>query len=222
VKDKSANFFATGIRELGHDGVEFTLNKRFPPSSVKIKIPLLGLHNVYNALASVATTQEFSLPLEDIREALLTLKPSPLRMELIEVEGITIINDTYNANPTSMKSAINTLISLPCRGRRVVVMGDMLELGDAGGAFHEEIGVVIKEAGVDFLFTFGELASFTAIRAEAEGFPRERLFKFATKEVMVKHLLTLLQPGDIILVKGSRAMKLEEVVDMLRIRLERR
>ena len=180
--------------------------------SESVSLNFTGKHNVVNAVAAAAVGQHFGLSLPQIREGLERLTPAPgwKRLEVVDSGGLKILNDTYNANSDSMRGAIDALCDIPCTGKRVAVLGDMLELGLAGEAEHEAIGRYIKNSSVDLLFTFGEQAMI--IGREAPG-----LFQghFECREKLLAALLCVLEEGDTLLFKGSRGMKLEQVVDAL-------
>ncbi len=177
-----------------------------------VSLNFTGKHNVVNAIAAAAVGQHFGLSLPLIREGLERLAPAPgwKRLEVLDSCGLKILNDTYNANSDSMRGAIDALCDMPCNGKRVAVLGDMLELGVAGEAEHEAIGRYIKKSSVDVLFTFGEKALIIGREAP-------ELFQghFECREKLLAALLRVLEEGDTLLFKGSRGMKLEQVVDAL-------
>jgi UDP-N-acetylmuramoyl-tripeptide--D-alanyl-D-alanine ligase len=177
-----------------------------------VTLNFTGKHNVINAIAAAAVGQHFGLSLQQIRDGLERLVPAPgwKRLEVVDASGLRILNDTYNANSDSMRRAIDALCDIPCTGKRVAVLGDMLELGVAGDVEHEAIGRYIQQSSVDILFTVGE-------RARLIGREAPRLFRghFESREALLDALLDVLQEGDTVLFKGSRGMKLEQVVDAL-------
>jgi UDP-N-acetylmuramoyl-tripeptide--D-alanyl-D-alanine ligase len=177
-----------------------------------VTLNFTGKHNVINALAAATVGQHFGLSLRQIRDGLERLVPAPgwKRLEVVDSCGIRILNDTYNANSDSMRRAIDALCDMPCTGKRVAVLGDMLELGVAGDVEHEAIGRYIQQSSVDLLFTFGESARIFGREA-----PTVFQGHFESREKLLEALLTVLQDSDILLFKGSRGMKLEEVVDAL-------
>jgi UDP-N-acetylmuramyl pentapeptide synthase len=128
-------------------------------------------------------------------------------MEVVNVDGVTILNDTYNANPDSTMAALRTLAALPATGKRIAVLADMLELGAAAPAEHERIGRAVTELKIDYLLTYGTLGS---IIARAAGLPTA--MQYDQKNILAEYLLELLTPGDVVLVKGSRGMRMEDVV----------
>jgi len=190
--------------------VSFTLCSA--SGSEKVILNFTGKHNVVNAVAAAAVGRHFGLSLCQIREGLERLIPAAgwKRLEVVDACGIRILNDTYNANSDSMRLAINALCDMPCSGKRVAVLGDMLELGAAADAEHATIGSYIQQSTVDMLFTFGEKASLLC-RAT----PRNCRGHFESREKLCDALLEVVQDGDAVLFKGSRGMKLEEVVEAL-------
>lgn len=135
-----------------------------------------------------------------------------MRMELIETKrGFTVINDAYNASPTSMKAALKLLGELTGYTKKIAVLGDMLELGDQEVAFHREIGAMLRPEMVDYVFTYGPLARHIALTA-APSFPDGRVNAYDEKKALVNDLLAIVSSGDVILLKASRGMKLEELL----------
>ena len=170
------------------------------------QIPVLGNVFVYNALAAIAVARELGLSTEEIQEGLKNLEMTKDRMQLIHTAKYIILNDTYNANQEAMKSAIDTLSTF--EGRRVAILGDMLELGDYEKEIHEEIGEYLN-GKVDYLITIGEISKHINMKYHQEN------VHFPTKEEAIKELPTLLKEKDTILVKASHGLKLGEIVDFL-------
>ena len=181
---------------------------------IALKTP--GRSMVYNALAAVAVGREFHVPAQRMKAALERFQPQPMRMEVCTVNGLRLINDAYNANPVSMRGAIETLVEMECAGRRIAVLGDMLELGDWALQAHRDIGKLVGESGVDHLFTVGELARGMGEGAVAAGMDPDRVHQFESREGVVDALTEIGKNGDLVLVKGSRKMGLEGIVDGLR------
>ncbi|MBF0494932.1 MAG: UDP-N-acetylmuramoyl-tripeptide--D-alanyl-D-alanine ligase, partial [Candidatus Omnitrophica bacterium] len=126
--------------------------------------------------------------------------------------GITLINDAYNANPDSFKRAIETFKHMNSKGKKIVIAGDMLELGESSEKFHFELGRDIQRLGFDYLIAIGEYANFTLAGARLYGMIEQNLDMAYTNQEIVNKLRGLLVPGDIVLIKGSRRMRLEEIV----------
>jgi UDP-N-acetylmuramoyl-tripeptide--D-alanyl-D-alanine ligase len=192
-----------------NEGTYFTINKH---PDTEIYMPILGKHNVFNALAGIAVGEYFNVPLENIQNGLKQLKISNMRLEVIEGRnGSKIINDAYNASPTAMKAAIDLVRNLKGYSRKFLVLGDMLELGPNEENYHYEIGEMLKPEFVDYVFTYGELSKHLAEGAR-KSFNHERVQAFTDKAALIKELKQTTSPNDLILIKGSRGMKLEEVV----------
>lgn len=182
--------------------------------SGRLTCPVPGRHNVYNALAAAAVALELGVALEHIASGVAAAAMTPMRMEVFSTaRGITVINDAYNANPTSMRAAVETLAAMEAQGKRVAVLGDMAELGSLAELEHFQLGEAIARAGIDELVTVGELARRIAQGAHAVGMSAEHVRPCATPEEAVEVLDDLLSPGDVVLVKASRVMGLETVVE---------
>lgn len=181
----------------------------------RFQLQVPGRHNVYNALAAIAVGVQLRIPKGDIASALKSFTASKNRMQLKKLAGITVLDDCYNANPSSMRSALTTLGGMRGAGRRVAVLGDMLELGPEGMSLHAEMGQYLVEMGVDELFTFGQLSRHINAGAREKGLPRQRAHHFSDFDLMAEELLRHLAPGDALLVKASRGMKLERVYEFL-------
>jgi UDP-N-acetylmuramoyl-tripeptide--D-alanyl-D-alanine ligase len=197
------------------DGVvSFTLH--LPGAEAPVLLPLPGRHNVQNALAAAAAAWALEVPMDDIVAGLAEFKPCPGRMELIELPGdLLVLEDSYNANPLSMRAALDTLDDLGRPGRRIAVLGDMLELGQAARELHFEVGTLVARQA-DWLFTLGELAREIAAGAEANGLAAERIVTSDTVGELLDRLRPILRPGDRLLIKGSRGMRMERVSALLR------
>ncbi len=177
-------------------------------------LPLLGRHNLLNALAAVAVAVECGIAPAQAVHALATLAPSDKRGEILQVGGATIINDCYNSNPKALRAMTDTLAGLPGR-RRVVVAGEMLELGPQGPALHEECGRYLAEKGVDFVLGVRGLAEQIVAGARGAGVAAEFV---ATPEEAGEWLAANVRQGDVVLVKASRGVRLEKALEMLRAR----
>ncbi|MDQ3000924.1 MAG: UDP-N-acetylmuramoyl-tripeptide--D-alanyl-D-alanine ligase [Fibrobacterota bacterium] len=181
----------------------------------KFKLQVPGRHNVYNALAAIAVATQLRIPKTLIAEGLYAFTASKNRMQVKRLPGLTVLDDCYNANPSSMKSALQTLGGMRTTGRRVALLGDMLELGPEGESLHREMGRYLVEMGVDELFTFGNLSRHINSGAREKGLPRGRAHHFSDFDLMSEELMRFLTTGDVVLVKASRGMKLERVFEFL-------
>lgn len=178
-------------------------------------LPLPGQHNVVNALAALAVARHFGVTEQNMKEGLSRLKLTGMRIEVIRTSsGLTLLNDAYNASPSSMKAAIDVLQSMKCSGNKIAVLGDMLELGPEEVEFHQEIGYYLDPSLTDFVCTYGPLSVHIAKAAE-EKFGKERVKAFTDKAELTAVLLEKCSAKDIVLFKGSRGMKLEEVLQSL-------
>ncbi len=182
-----------------------------------VRLALVGRHNVINALAAAAAGVALGVPLADIAQGLGGARAVKGRCVWREASGVQILDDTYNANPVSVRAALETVAVRRGRGRLVVVLGDMLELGTLADEAHREVGRLVVTVGADELVGVGPRARLAVEAARAAGLSETR--HLLTFEDTVAHLLKRLAPGDIVLVKGSRGMRLERVVDALLARM---
>jgi len=175
-------------------------------------IPLAGRHNVSNALAALAAGFVLGCTPQEMQAGLRTLTPTKMRYEVHEIGARRFINDAYNASPSSMCAAIETTASL-YHGRRIAVLGDMLELGAAAEEAHREIGKRVAELGFAALVTYGEQARWMHKAAEAAGC--SVCYHAESHEAAAKYLREMLVDGDTVLFKGSRGMKMEQIIALL-------
>lgn len=202
-RDKKADIMACDIQFMPDGQTHFTLV--LPNENVKINLPLLGEHNVLNALAAAAMAHAMTISIRNIQTGLETVEPEYGRMvEKTGFNGAVIIDDSYNANPASVKAAITLLTHRSVQS--ILVLGDMKELGDQSPALHEEIGVFAKRAGVKHLFCYGDNTMHTA-RAFGENAQH-----FDDYQTLINVLKQSVTPDSIVLVKGSRSMEMETVV----------
>ncbi|WP_342346101.1 UDP-N-acetylmuramoyl-tripeptide--D-alanyl-D-alanine ligase [Paenibacillus mangrovi] len=193
-------------------GIIFT-SHRHPGEG--LELPLLGQHNVINCLAALAVADYFGVSEDQICEGISGLQLTGMRIEQITTpSGFTLLNDAYNASPLSMKAAIDALDSLKGHRHKIAVLGDMLELGPKELEFHAEVGEYASEGKVDMLYTYGPLSAEAAKAAQRRR-PDLPVFHFTDKKELASHLASQVHPKDIVLIKASRGMKLEEIVDAL-------
>ena len=183
---------------------------------ITITLPLPGGMFLSNALAAAAVGHALQLPLEDVKRGLEQFQAMPGRMERISMGGATIINDAYNANPVSMEGSLRVLSSVQNGTRKIAVLGDMLELGEQTAAYHRQAGYCAAQLGIDYLFLYGSFAAAVAEGARAGAIDERHILIFATKEALAEQLEQTMKHGDWILVKGSRAMGMEQVITLLR------
>lgn len=211
-QSERAEFRAESVRPEGL-GVTFRLSS--PEGSVAVRIPLPGRHLVTLALCaaacSFATGRLESSLLEAVRTGLAEFGGVPGRLRLVRNDPeISVLDDTYNANPASVLAALRTLVELPRRGRAVVVLGDMLELGEAEEALHAEVGEAAARLGVEVVVAVGPRSRSTAEAARGNGV--ESVHVVSDAEEAARLLPTLIRPGDVVLVKGSRGMRMERAL----------
>ncbi len=179
-------------------------------------MPVLGYHNVYNALAAAAAAVGMGVDLHTIRDGLENFSPPAMRMELVKSKaGYAVLNDVYNASPASMVAALKTLDALKGYKRKIAVLGDMLELGDYAPKAHRDVGIALMEHRVRMLVTVGPLARGIAQGAKDAGFSEDAVQSYGDSSEAARGLKSQLTRGDVVLVKGSRAIKMEEIVRVL-------
>ncbi|AIS52711.1 UDP-N-acetylmuramoyl-tripeptide--D-alanyl-D-alanine ligase MurF [Thermoanaerobacter kivui] len=203
--------------EKDERGVRYVLKVRELEKRVELSIP--GMHNVYNSLAAICVGLEFGVSVEDMADALREFKPEKMRLNIIDGGKIKIIDDAYNANPDSMKAALTVLRDLDSK-RKVAVLGDMLELGEYSKEAHKDIGKFVLECGIDVLVTSGNFAKYIAEEAKICGMNSSNIFICKNNEEANKVLDSIIKEGDLILVKGSRGMKMEQIVHHLQERVK--
>jgi len=184
----------------------------------RFELNLLGTHNVYNALAAIAVGRHFKFSIKSIADSLAEYRPAYMRLNVKNIGGVIIIDDTYNSNPLSMKTALQAMRVLPSKGKWIV-SADMLELGNKQDDFHSMIGESVAKAGFKGLLTFGTLSRNTYDSALRCGMNKDNTWYCSTRREVADILCRVAQRGDAILVKGSRAMKMEEVIEILQKRL---
>ncbi len=199
------DFYADNIQESAC-GMSFMMN-----GVHIVRLRALGRHNIYNALAAIAAGSLYGVEAPDAAKALEGFTLPKLRMEFVSCAGIDFIFDCYNSNPLSMASAIETLCNMGPGKRKVLVAGDMLELGDSAPELHRQAGRKAAMAGVDILAGVGSLSGYILEGAREEGIGGETLLRFDDSVEAAKALKNILREGDLVLVKGSRGMKMEEI-----------
>lgn len=214
--EEGADYRALNVRVAGQGfGMEFDIHGG--PYHGHVSMPIPGRHNVENALAAIAAASLFEVPSQDVISALSQFHPIGQRTETLQLaDGLTVINDAYNSNPRAMERMLETLASWPGDGQRIVVAGEMLELGPSSPAWHHQIGRLCAKSGVNWLLAVqGEARSFLQGAIEA-GLPSERARFFPDAAEAGRFCRTIARAGDVILVKGSRGVRLEKAIDALR------
>ena len=211
---RNANVIGRIINEDGTGCVRFEFRGKQMKRATNTHLRIPGRHNAANALAAAAVGLAHKVPSVRIRKALESFRATSNRMEVLSIGGATIYNDTYNANPDSMSEALRTLSAARVSGKKIAVLADMRELGLAGPEEHARIGRELSGFDVDILLTFGELARHIHDAAKIPS-----AIHYEQQNVLAEYLAELLAPGDAVLVKGSRGMKMEDVVTFLAERM---
>jgi UDP-N-acetylmuramoyl-tripeptide--D-alanyl-D-alanine ligase len=220
IKNKKFKITRFGLRDLNdfkasqisteNGRIKFFLNDRSP-----FTLNLLGVHNVYNSLAAIATAHHCGMSYEAIKKALREYKSASMRLNVEEIGGLVIIDDAYNSNPLSMRYALESVKDYPAKSRWIV-SADMLELGARELDFHAMVGESIAKFGFDGLITLGSLSKHMSSRALECGMRKDRVWHCSTRGEVAEIIRKMAKEGDCILVKGSRAMRMEEVIERLR------
>jgi UDP-N-acetylmuramoyl-tripeptide--D-alanyl-D-alanine ligase len=209
--ERSADVMASNIR-LGRQ-VDFALHLR--QEVVETHVPLPGRHQVYNALAAAAVARVMRVKPARIALGLQQVKMAAGRLEVRELDsGITVLDDSYNANPQSMSAALDALKHWPASGRRIAVLADMLELGDAAPHCHVELGACAAQVA-DIVLVYGQWSAEVAQGAHSKGLDKAQIVRMQDHTEICAWLQRHIEPEDCLLVKGSRGMRMEKVVDFL-------
>lgn len=212
--DNDADFKAVDIKE-NPNTTSFTV--QYFGKEQKITIPAIGKHNVYNALAAFAVGILLDIDAETAADALKNYEPSGMRQKVVEINGITSIEDCYNASPDSMKAGITTLAGIQAC-KKIAVLSDMLELGDYSEQAHYAVGKMAAENKIDYLLCVGSDAKYIVDGARDNGLLNAYLFD--SKQSLTDKLFEIAEKGDAVLFKASRGMKLEEVISEIYKRWE--
>jgi UDP-N-acetylmuramoyl-tripeptide--D-alanyl-D-alanine ligase len=215
--DRDADVRAINVVDRGVNGMQARIVA--PERRVDMTTPLVGRVNLANILAATAVALEFRVPLTDIADRAASLQPAARRGEIVRLsDGATLIDDSYNANPTATRRALEVLAQSEAK-RRIAVLGEMLELGEHATALHEGVGRAAAIARIDVLLTIGGApAAALAAAAVAAGMPRSQVSHFATSDEAAAALGRLVGRGDLVLVKGSRGIRTDRVVERLKER----
>ncbi|MDO4860691.1 MAG: UDP-N-acetylmuramoyl-tripeptide--D-alanyl-D-alanine ligase [Bacillota bacterium] len=210
------DFIVSHLEDRGIDGIRFMLEH--DEEAQMFELPVPGAHNAYNAAVAAAAASLEGITLKEAEQALRNLELTDKRLTVRTNDGIKVIDDTYNASPSSMKSALDALAST--NGiRRVAILGDMFELGEDSPRFHREVGQHAAGCGLDLLITVGELSA--NIREGAlETMDENKVMHFEKKEDFMKEMNNIIDRGDVILVKGSNGMGMFDIVDLIMERQE--
>jgi UDP-N-acetylmuramoyl-tripeptide--D-alanyl-D-alanine ligase len=211
--ERTAQFMAAGVKPLAGGGSTFNVGAQ----EFRIKVP--GFHNVYNALAATAAASLLEVGVPASAEALETFEP--FRVKKVSAGSITIMDDSYNANPDSVKAAADILSAMPA-SRRIFILGEMLELGSESERLHMEVGQMLAASGADIVIGIGGMTRSTVASALSAGMAPDSALFFETKADAQAHIADAVRDGDVILVKGSRLAGLEEICEFLKSTAEGR
>jgi len=211
---KLADYVAADIQNV-KSGTEFTIKR--DNEIGKIHIPVFGLHNVYNALFAIAIAHQLGFTMTEIAQGLQNFEPSIKRLNMIKLRSeMLLIDDTVNANPESVKSAIDVLVQLGINKKKVIILGSMLELGEYTREAHLEVGKYLAGKEISDIYTYGVETEWIKEGAIASGFPAESIHYFESKDLMHEALLHELNDKSVILVKGSAAMKMSLTIEFIK------
>lgn len=192
-------------------GLEFTVNNRF-----EFQLPVLGRHNAFNCLAAMAAARRMGLEMDQMARCLTDFRLPAMRLEVEQIGGFLVVNDAYNANPASMQSALEAFADLPGKGRRVFFCGQMYELGDDAEKYHRQLGRRIGCSGVNVLVAVGDYAPAVVEEAVSAGLAKKNARSYQNVDQAKADLHRIVSDGDVILVKGSRAARMESLVEQMR------
>lgn len=205
---KEGTVRATDIQQSA-DGSEFTIIEG--AHRCRAQLPVPGLHMVQNALLAVAAGRAFGLSLEEAAAGLASAPLTKARLQIKEINGVQFLDDSYNANPDSVKAALQTLVELDADGKKIAVLGEMRELGTETERGHEEVGEAAAAFGIDHLIGIGEMGAIISRAAEKAGLEKSNVVGSTSEAAEL--LLEIAAPGDLILIKGSRLARTEDVIE---------
>src|ERR1700675_104422 len=191
------------------DGSEFTIVEG--AHRCRAQLPVAGTHMVQNALLAVAAGRAFGLSIEECAAGLAAAPLTKARLQIKEIGGVQFLDDSYNANPDSMKAALRTLVELDVDGKKIAVLGEMRELGTETERGHEEVGEAAAAFGIDHLIGIGEMGAIISRAAEKAGLEKSNVVGSTSEAAEL--LLEIAAPGDLILIKGSRLARTEQVIE---------
>ncbi len=209
---EETNDYRCELNMVDDNGISFRLKS---PYEQDYFLPMLGSHNMLNATGAIAVARYFDVPVDSIQEGLYHVEKTGMRNELVFAEGFTILNDSYKSNPASLLAALDTLYTMKQYKQKIVVLGDMLGLGEQEIKMHEDIGVKIDPEEIEYVFTIGPLAAYIA-KTAGLNFEKNKVISCRNKTQLIEKLKKVIKPNSIILVKASRPLELEEVVEKLK------
>lgn len=210
-KHYGSDFQAFDITNDNGAGVRFKVVAKPFEDILDIKLPIIGIHNIYPALFAIAIGYGLGMDPSNIIDGLLKVRLPKMRLEIKDIAGMKIIDDSYNANPVSMASALEILNQLQCNGKKIFICSDMLELGTDAPIYHKELGGQVVKYKIDQLVTIGDLSALVSSAAIESGMPKENVRHCKNNIEAVTVLEKWMEPGDIVLVKGSRTRHMEEI-----------
>lgn len=211
ITNPENDVYAKDIENNGLNGIKFTAVVDGEEYLIEVNVP--GKHNVYNALAAICVGREFKVPMDKIVEGIRSFELTKMRLAVEEYNGITIINDCYNASPDSIKAALGVLADTNEK-RKVAILGDVLEMGDFAKDAHYNLGKVVKESGVDLLITAGENMKYLAQGAKDNGV--KNIVSFDKTLEVCNYVKDEIKSGDAVLIKASRGMHFEEIYNTIK------
>lgn len=187
----------------------------------KAILPMAGAHYVINVLPAIALAVHFRVPMDLVVESLRHLKQTDMRGQIVSyARGFTVIDDSYNSNPRALMLMIETLARIPGFGRRILVAGEMLELGAGSGALHHQCGIQAAKSGIDLVIGIGGAAGEIVRGAVESGLEANRAQFFPQAADSIEYVAGVIRPGDLVLIKGSRGVRLEQIAQSIRSRFE--
>ena len=209
-EDGRSDYIISDVDDLGLDGIKFTVEHMERSSRVGIPVP--GRHNAINGTIAIAVGGLLGLSVEEVERGLAGTQLTGSRLKYIKGDSVSVIDDTYNASPDSMKSALRVLEKSRCSGSRTAILGDMYELGEQSGKQHLEVGIFARSVAIDRLIAVGIDAR--NIAEGAKGGTADVMY-FESKEELIENIGGIVSSGDMVLVKGSRGMKMEDIVERI-------
>lgn len=217
MKNHRCDLFATNVKQYSDSS---TFDVKIDAETYNFEIKVAGEHHIYNALAAIITGIQYNISIDKIIDGIREFMPVGMRQNIMDLERYILIKDCYNASPASMKSGLEVLMreydgKHDRKRRKAAILADMLELGDYSVQSHIDVGKLAVKYGVDCLITVGKMAENIAFSAISEGFDKNNVFVFYDNDSLKERLFDIIREGDIILIKGSRGMKLEEIADFI-------
>ncbi|MBQ3573613.1 MAG: UDP-N-acetylmuramoyl-tripeptide--D-alanyl-D-alanine ligase, partial [Clostridia bacterium] len=219
MKNPKCDIVAENVKTYPESS-EFTFKADGGERRVIIGTP--GAHHIYNALTAILVGMQYNVPIDDIICGIREFVPVGMRQAMVRLGGCTLIKDCYNANPTSMRSGLEVLSLKADAKRRVACLGDMMELGTISEQAHREVGRLIPEFNVYCLITVGERAKLIAEGAKGAGMSADNIHSFENNGQLCDNIMDILEDGDVMLLKASRSMRLEEIAEFLEKKLTNR